>query len=151
MRLIILVFALLLLIAPHARAQTTGCTPTSVSGTMTALADNQAPASITPRVIRNILCAHTTNVTAVSGTTYSALGSDQLLCVSPTAATTITLAATPVVGQIQTVIDCGGAAGTNNIIVQPASGTIEGYANVLMNVNYQHLAFQYTGSTWVLR
>lgn len=89
------------------------------------------------------------NVTAAS---YTASSADRFICVAPTAATTITLVASPTTGLIQTVNDCTGVARTFNITVQPASGTmLTSYTNVLMNQNNESIDFEYTGSTWVIR
>src|ERR1700744_3334408 len=145
-----IVFMLGVLGAGQSHAQSTTCTPTTQANSLTALADGQAAGSITPRVMRNTLCAQTTSITNVTTTTYAASNSDQVICVTqPSAGVTVTLASSPITGLVQTVSDCGQNAAIYNITVQPATGTIFGNANVLMNLNNESLEFEYTGSAWV--
>lgn len=47
--------------------------------------------------------------------------------------------------------DQSGAAATNNITITPASGTIDGKANFVMNSNYQSITLKFDGTNfWVL-
>jgi hypothetical protein len=146
-------FALVLLacVAGTAHAQTS-CTVTSQPGQLSLLADGQPAGSITPGALRNTLCGQVTSVTNVTATSYTSVITDQTICVSPTAATTVTLAPSPVTGMIQTVMDCGFVAANDNIMVQPASGTFAGgFTSVIMNQNGEALIFQFNGTNWSLR
>ena len=90
-------------------------------------------------------------VTNVATTAYTTVQSDRFVCVNQTAPATITLLASPGTGTIQTINDCGGGAATFNITVQPTTGTIAGYTNVVMTQAHMSLDFQFTGTGWVLR
>lgn len=67
------------------------------------------------------------------------------------AATTVTLPSGPVPGRTVVVKDAKGDAATNNITVQgAAAATIDGQANVVLNVNYVAACFIWTGDEWSL-
>lgn len=51
-------------------------------------------------------------------------------------------------GRVIIVKDQSGAAGTNNITVVPASGTIDGAANYVINSNYGLKGFISDGTNW---
>ena len=59
-----------------------------------------------------------------------------------------TTGATANEGKIYIVKDQSGGAATNNITVQPASGTIDGGASVLINSNYGEVQVYCDGSAW---
>lgn len=46
------------------------------------------------------------------------------------------------------VIDKSGAAGTNNITITPATGTISGQASYVINQNYGAATFAFDGTNW---
>lgn len=65
-------------------------------------------------------------------------------------ATAITLPAAPVNWVPYQVKDGKGDAATNNITVSPASGTVDGAASAVLNINFQGLTFVYDGTSWNL-
>lgn len=103
------------------------------AGTLTAT----GAANPTPRII-----------TAAGPVTV--LAGDGLVVLNKTvgAATTVTLEASPVAGVAHRIKDGKGDAGTNNITVQPAAGTIDGAATFVMNTNRQAITVEYTGAEW---
>lgn len=90
-------------------------------------------------------------ITAAGAITVSAT-SDYFICVNKTtgAATTVNLPSSPATGQTYLVKDCKGDAATNNITVTPASGTIDGSATYVINVNRASVATTWNGSAWQL-
>lgn len=98
--------------------------------------------------------ALTLKVTTVADVAYTALISDYIISyTSLTLARTVTLAttATYLGGQCQIIKDEAGTAGTNNITVTPASGTIDGAASKVINANYGVLRIYQRGGnffTW---
>ena len=86
-----------------------------------------------------------------TATNYNAKSSDSIVAVTNTsAARTITLpdAATVGKGRTITVKDTSGGAGTNNITLSPASGTIDGSATQKINVNYGAYKLYSDGANW---
>lgn len=65
-------------------------------------------------------------------------------------ATAVTLPSAPVAWVTYQVKDGKGDAAANNITVSPATGTVDGAASVILNVNYQGLSFVYDGASWNL-
>jgi trimeric autotransporter adhesin len=88
-------------------------------------------------------------ITASGAVTVSAT-TDYYICINKTVggATTVNLPASPNTGQIFLIKDCKGDAGTNNITITPASGTIDGASTYVMGMNYQAVGLQYNGSSW---
>ena len=68
--------------------------------------------------------------------------------VDTTAARTLTLPATPNLGDTIVIYDASGTAATNNITVSPNGGKINGQStNAIIDVNQSSSLFVYTGST----
>ena len=63
-------------------------------------------------------------------------------------AVTVNLSATPFAGQIYVIKDAKGDANTNNVTIVPASGTIDGAANKVINTAYGSIRLVHTGTTW---
>lgn len=100
---------------------------------------NQAM-TITPRIV--------TASGAITMTT-----TDNIVIVNKTtgAATAVTLPASPVVGRCATVKDGKGDSASNAITISPASGTIDGAANVVINVAFGSIDFiALTSTTWAV-
>ena len=68
---------------------------------------------------------------------YNAIAGDQIILVnlSVAHATSVVLSAAAPIGQLVTVVDLKGDAGTNNITITVASGTIDGSANLVISTN----------------
>ena len=80
------------------------------------------------------------NTTLVAGRRYF---------VDTTAARTLTLPASPAVGNEIIVIDASGTAGTNNITINSNSGKINGTVqNATIDVDGAAASFIYTGATY---
>jgi len=72
------------------------------------------------------------------GSTYSATGTQ-----------TITLPATPFVGETHQITDEGGSAGSNNITVAGNGKNINGAANMLISANFGSFTIRYNGTQWI--
>lgn len=86
-----------------------------------------------------------------TATNYTAKSSDSIVAVTDTSvARTITLpdAATVGKGRTITIKDTSGAAGTNNVTLSPAAGTIDGAATQKINVNYGAYKLYSDGANW---
>lgn len=80
------------------------------------------------------------NTTLVAGRRYF---------VDTTAARTLTLPASPTLGQEILVFDATGTAATNNVTINSNSGKINGSVqDAVLDVNGGAIAFTYTGSTY---
>jgi hypothetical protein len=80
------------------------------------------------------------NITLVAGRRYF---------VDTTAARTLTLPASPTLGQEIIVVDATGTAGTNNITINSNSGKINGTVqNLTIDVDGAGASLIYTGSTY---
>ena len=80
------------------------------------------------------------NITLQSGYRYF---------VDTSAARTLTLPASPAVGNEILVFDASGTAATNNVTINSNSGKINGSVqNAVLDVNGGAMAFTYTGSTY---
>jgi hypothetical protein len=94
-------------------------------------------ASGTPAVTNSSI---STNITLVSGTRYF---------VNTSAARSLTLPASPSVGDEIQIVDASNAAGTNNITVLRNASLINGIAdNGVIDINGGAALFLYTGSTY---
>lgn len=87
--------------------------------------------------------------TSVTGSTYTMLVTDSYLAVTPASGgTAITLIASPATGQVVEVQDASGGALTNNIVISPAAGNINGSASNTCSVAYCWRRFIYNGTQW---
>lgn len=93
-------------------------------------------------------------VNTQSGTSYTVLDADigKVINMSNTAARTMTLPAVATVpaGYPVWIKDSGGNAGTNNIVISPAAGTIDGSATLTLNVNYQLVGLYHDTTNWFI-
>lgn len=87
-------------------------------------------------------------VTAAGAIT--ALATDGIIVVNKAtgAATPITLEASPATGAVHIVKDGKGDAQTNNITITPASGTIDGSPNIIINQNRAAVTLIFAGAEW---
>jgi len=86
-----------------------------------------------------------------TATDYTAKASDSIVAVTDTTTgRTVTLpdAATVGKGRTITIKDISGGAGTNNITLSPATGTIDGAASQVINVNYGAYKLYSDGTNW---
>jgi len=86
-----------------------------------------------------------------SGASYSiSATTDQIVIINKTSgsATALTLPASPVAGMVYRIKDGKGDAATNNITITPASGTIDGAANLIINSPYASCDLVYNGTEW---
>ena len=86
------------------------------------------------------LSENSSNITLVAGRRYF---------VDTSAARTLTLPASPTLGQEIIVIDATGTAGTNNITINSNSGKINGTVqNATIDLDGAAASFIYTGATY---
>lgn len=84
--------------------------------------------------------AVSTNITMIAGTEYF---------VNTSAARTLTLPASPSLGDKVTIYDASNLAGTNNITINSNSGKINGtIQNAIIDINGGVNTLVYTGSTY---
>lgn len=89
-----------------------------------------------------------TRVTSIKTANYTAVNDDIVFVDTTSSPVTITLPASPSLGDIVTVADLAGTAGTNNITVDRNSNKIDaGTENLVMDVNYSRVDFIYTDAT----
>lgn len=82
-------------------------------------------------------------------TTYTAVAGEWVNANTTSTAWTLTLPATPSVGQAVRATDAAGTFGTNNLTVGRNGQTIDGAASdFVMNVNGWDVLFVFTGATW---
>lgn len=62
---------------------------------------------------------------------------------------TVNLPATPATGDIYTIKDANGSAGSNNILINGNGKTIDGSSSVLISTNYTNTTVTYNGTTWI--
>lgn len=97
-------------------------------------------------------CTGVINITQKAAGNYTVLVTDKIL--QKTAITgggdTITLPNSLKDGRRIVIIDASGTAGTNNITVTPAAGTINGAASFVMNTNYSSIEVTSDGTNWFL-
>lgn len=86
----------------------------------------------------------------VTTPTYTTQLTDEFIAVNSVVPVTITLGNTSALGTTQTISDIGRHANTANINVVPTSGTIGGFANVLMTQAGMALSFTFTSAGWVI-
>ncbi len=88
-------------------------------------------------------------ITAAGAVTVSGTA-DYYICINKTvgAATTVNLPATPATGLTYLIKDCKGDAATNNIVVTPAAGNIDGTGSFTLSNNFGSVAVTYTGTIW---
>jgi hypothetical protein len=87
--------------------------------------------------------------TTVADAAYTTLSTDYIVAyTSLTAARTVTLVSSPTTSIEQIIKDESGNAGTYNITVQPASGTIDGSSTKVINANSGVLRLYYAGGNW---
>jgi len=94
------------------------------------------------------------SVTIPTGPTAQAVSSNITMAanynyfVDTTAARTLTLPASPTLGDTIAIFDASGSAATNNITVSPNGGKINGQStNAIIDVNQSSSLFVYTGTT----
>ena len=90
----------------------------------------------------------------VKTTSYTASAGDKLLPDTTAAAFTITLPASPAIGDEVQIADAQGTWGTNNLTVSPNSQLMEGVTgNLVCNVSskHKHLIFAGGSKGWVVR
>lgn len=88
------------------------------------------------------------SITAVTGT-YLVQATDENLVITTNAAPfTITLPASPSTGDLYTVKDSVGNAGTNHITVSGNGNNIDGSASFIISTNYGSIILIFNGSTW---
>lgn len=89
----------------------------------------------------------------VSGATYQMAANDCLLLINKTAAgvITVTLKENPQIGDQAIIVDKRGDAATNSITIDAfGAGTINGAANVALNIDRATFVLEYTGTEWTL-
>lgn len=64
------------------------------------------------------------------------------------ATTVVNLPSSPTTGQHYYIKDAKGDAGTNNITITPAAGTIDGTATLVISTNYAAVELLYDGTKW---
>jgi hypothetical protein len=89
-------------------------------------------------------------VTSPGAYPYTVLTTDYLIIVDTSLARTINLNVAPTAGQTYRIKDNTGTAGTNNITVTPAAGTIDGAGTASIASNYGAIDVIFTGSQWVI-
>lgn len=87
-------------------------------------------------------------ITSGSSTAMDADDYELIINKTVSGAHAVTLPANPVVGQTVLVSDGNGDAGTYNITVSAASGTISGAANHVIRANYAGAKFRFNGTEW---
>lgn len=88
------------------------------------------------------------NVTAVTDT-YQVLVSDDFLSINTIAAPfTITMPATPTLGDTYKFKDAVGGAAANNVIISGNGVNIDGAPSIVLSQNYAAVELTYTGTQW---
>jgi hypothetical protein len=88
------------------------------------------------------------NVTAVTGT-YQVLATDDFLSINTIAAPfTITMPATPTLGDTYKIKDAVGGAAANNVTISGNGVNIDGTASIVLSQNYAAVELTYTGTQW---
>lgn len=81
---------------------------------------------------------------------YTTLAQDGVILVDTSSPRTIIPAGSPVVGQIYTIKDSVGSAGSNNITITPSGNNIDGAASYVINVNFASVNIVYSGTQWLV-
>ena len=101
-------------------------------------------------LVNNIFKNQPITSTAVS---YTALPTDVIIDVTNTAAVrtiTIPTASSVNLGKSYLIKDTSGGASTNNILITPVSGTIDGSSSLVIVTNYGFLQVYSNGTNWLL-
>lgn len=109
-----------------------------------------APLVGTNAVTSNTASSLTPTITVVtSGSSYTILSTDYAVVVTKTSgsATGLSLPAGSL-GKSFVIKDGKGDAGTNNITISPASGTIDGQSTFVIRSNYDSVTLVYNGTEW---
>jgi hypothetical protein len=117
----------------------------TVPTTYVAVADNS--------VVARIDQANLLTYSVTTETSHAVAANEQLILVNKTtgSATGISLPTTAITGRVVRIKDAKGDAATNNITVSVTGGaTIEGQASVVINTNFGHASFVWSGSAWFL-
>jgi hypothetical protein len=85
--------------------------------------------------------------TAVTGASYTIIATDSIVGVNYGGACALTLPA-QAAGRYLVIKDESGAALTNNITITPASGTIDGASNIVLNISYGAYTLYSNGTNW---
>jgi len=88
------------------------------------------------------------NITPVTGALTVVDGYDYLAITSLTAAFTITLPATPTLGDSYTIKDTTGNAASFNVTIDGNGNNIDGGATFLFSQPYAAAIFTFTGTEW---
>jgi len=89
-------------------------------------------------------------VNVTSNTTRAAGVNETLVIGTLTTAITVTLPASPTVGQTIKIKDSGGTVGTYNVTVDGNGKTLDGAATYVMSQNYDQNEFVYNGTSWMV-
>jgi hypothetical protein len=90
-----------------------------------------------------------TGLTSSTASSNITLSSNYKYFVDTTAVRTLTLPASPVLGDEIQIFDASNSAGTNNVTINSNSGKINGSVqNAIIDVNGAAVSFVYTGSTY---
>src|SRR5579863_7948335 len=81
---------------------------------------------------------------------YSASTTDCIIAVQQTAPATITLPSSVTTGRLFYIKDVSGNASTNNIMITPASGLIDGQSSITISVNFGFAQVCATGTGYFL-
>ena len=90
------------------------------------------------------------NVTAVSGSTYTVLATDDIIATDSTSNTiTLTLPSSPNVGDVYEIKDVSGQGGTNNVTVDSGTNNVIDSAETFtMDINYGSITLVCTSTTF---
>jgi len=131
-------------------------TGTWTVGTNTRYVDAYCSAHGVLTVVGSIISSGTiSSYTAIDSTdnTYLALSSDSLIGVNTSIGVInvlITLDSTLPAGTEYKIKDEGGNAGTNNIVITPSAGTIDGAASLTINTNDGSAPVYFNGTNWFI-
>jgi hypothetical protein len=89
----------------------------------------------------------TLGYTAVTGASYTILSTDSIVGVNYGGACALPLPAVAA-GKYIIIKDESGAAITNNITITPATGTIDGASNIVLNISYGAYTLYSNGTNW---